>query len=295
MVISCATRPSANHTPGFSLIVNLFFLLIGSLYTILYVVRRCFSPIRLLYCILFLFSFGFSLKGAEPDVLNFAIGEYSPSISEKLPGFGFMTQIVTAAFKAEGIDVSYTFYPWARVWNNLVSGVSDGSLGYLRTEEREKHVLFSDVIWDQSYSAAFFLKEAGLSIDSPEDLSGLVAIIQRGYSYGTAVDELIKSGQIRSIYADTEEQAFQMVRLKRADVYLTNNTNGLYTIKKLYPEEDILDYGNYDSGVDNAQFYMIITRKNPQARYLIGKFNSGLKKIRKSGKYTEITADYTVR
>ncbi|MBB6479864.1 transporter substrate-binding domain-containing protein [Spirochaeta isovalerica] len=233
-----------------------------------------------------------NLTGQTLDTLDFSIGEYPPGVSEYLPGYGFFTEIVTEAFKAEGIEVNYSFCPWARVWLNITEGNSDGSLGYLWNPEREEEVLYSKPIWDMSFSAAFCLKEKTFHISKPDDLMDYKVIIQRGYSYGANVDQYLASDKIDYCVVETEEQAFKMLILNRAEFFLTNNLNGLYTIQTFFPEENTFTYYSYDPTLNGASFHMVVSKKHPRSRWIIERFNSGLEKIKSSGLFDEISADY---
>lgn len=77
---------------------------------------------------------------------TFTIWEYPPGTSKDLPDYGFFTKIVTEAFRAVDIEVEYVFYPWIRGYGKIVRGELHGSVGYLKTSERDEEVLFSDPI-----------------------------------------------------------------------------------------------------------------------------------------------------
>lgn len=59
-------------------------------------------------------------------------------MGEALPHHGFVSRIVTEAFRLEGTTVHYEFYPWARAYHVARNGSVDASIGWYRTEEREQ-------------------------------------------------------------------------------------------------------------------------------------------------------------
>jgi len=84
-----------------------------------------------------LFSLGSAYAGAESVVL--ATGEWPPYTSEKLPEYGFVTKIVTAACNAGGITPEYHFYPWARAEMLADSCEVFAAFPYVITEEKKKN------------------------------------------------------------------------------------------------------------------------------------------------------------
>ena len=61
------------------------------------------------------------------DVVNMAIGEWAPFTSEKDPKGKLTEKVVTEAYKLEGVDVKFSYFPWKRSSTMVEEGASDAS------------------------------------------------------------------------------------------------------------------------------------------------------------------------
>lgn len=239
-------------------------------------------------CIILLLCITTSLPAI--DGVRLANGEYPPLTSQNLMEYGFFSQIVTEAFKAVGIEVEYQFLPWLRGWNMVKIGDLDGSLAYIKTEEREEFALFSHAVWSGDKSVAFYLKEMEPVLNRVLDLARYRVIIQRGHSYGEKVDSLISDGVLTCIYVESEEQAFKLLLKKRADLFLTSDILGLKSLDESFIlQKSLFSYSTYDTNMDFYDYYLVISRERQDGKKLIEQFNRGLKQIKDSGLYDSIT------
>ena len=76
----------------------------------------------------------------------------------------------------------------------------------------------------------------------------------------------------------SDEQNFMKLYSKRVDIVPTDEVVGNYIIEKLYPEEkekfDIMD------GVLNrSELRIMVSKKYPNYKQILEKFNNGIKKI----------------
>ena len=135
-----------------------------------------------LICILSLLTAGSSVRAGDTVLLT--NGEWPPYLSRSLPGHGCMSQIVTEAFKAEGMTVAFTFFDsWKRAYVTTVKGMYEGSVGWTPCPEKDQEVLFSDPVFFHE-NVLFHLKERSLSWERLEDLAGLRIGVTIGYYYG---------------------------------------------------------------------------------------------------------------
>ena len=90
------------------------------------------------------------------ETVTLSIGEWVPYFSQHDPKGKLLEQVVTEAFKLEGVEVKYQYLPWKRSYANAESGVSDGTVGWNKTEERERrfHLNKEPLIRDE---AVFFI------------------------------------------------------------------------------------------------------------------------------------------
>lgn len=89
------------------------------------------------------------------EIIRITNGEWMPFMSKEVRNYGFVSEIVSEAFLLEGVEVEYGFYPWVRSLELARIGQWDGTIGWAKTEEREKDFYFSDEpIW--TATAVFF-------------------------------------------------------------------------------------------------------------------------------------------
>jgi len=95
--------------------------------------------------------FGFALviflisAHASADTVTLVTGEWVPYTSEKMEGYGFITEIVSEVFKEMGAEAEYKFYPWRRCYHLVKSGKVWGAFPYSHTEERQRRFCFPTV------------------------------------------------------------------------------------------------------------------------------------------------------
>ncbi|NDV24401.1 hypothetical protein [Desulfovibrio sp. JC022] len=58
------------------------------------------------------------------QVVTIATGEWPPYTGRNLPANGLCAEIVTEAFRVEGVKCRYKFYPWKRVLYMIKSGMA---------------------------------------------------------------------------------------------------------------------------------------------------------------------------
>ena len=93
-----------------------------------------------------LIAFASSPWAADKRVLNIAATEYPPFYSAEIEGGGFMTEIVTEAFRREGYDPDIRFLPWKRALEGAKRGKYDGLFTVWYRPEREEWFLFSALL-----------------------------------------------------------------------------------------------------------------------------------------------------
>ena len=106
-------------------------------------------------------------------------------MGKKLKNKGFALYVITEAFKREGHNVQYKFYPWKRAYDITKKGEfhATGSWGY--KSDREKDFIYGDAVYD-AIEVFYHLKS--VSIPDWNQLSDLKAYkfgATRGYTYTT--------------------------------------------------------------------------------------------------------------
>ena len=89
---------------------------------------------------------------------SLAIGEWAPYVGEKLDGYGFAAEIVTAVLKEMDGKPKYSFVPWARAEGEALDGVVVGTFPWSVTEERKNKGFMYTETFVFSRERLFYLK-----------------------------------------------------------------------------------------------------------------------------------------
>ena len=195
------------------------------------------------------------------DVVNMAIGEWAPFTSEKDPKGKLTEKVVTEAYKLEGVDVKFSYFPWKRSSTMVEEGASDASFPWNRTDAREAiyiyhkvPVLADDGVYFHLKGKPFGYKDLGIPADA----------------------------------APSEEMNFKKMLAGRIDVYQTSKTVGWATINKHFTPEEAKQFTTHPKNVAVDDYFVIFSKKNPNSKALADKLDSGMKKLKASGAYDKI-------
>ena len=78
------------------------------------------------------------------QLIRLATAEREPYIGLNLPNHGYVSELVTEAFKRVGYDVEIAFYPWARAVMKVEKGQQDGLLPVYYDASLTSGLAFSD-------------------------------------------------------------------------------------------------------------------------------------------------------
>jgi len=216
---------------------------------------------------------------AASEVIRLASGEWYPYQSQSLREGGYVAHIVKDAFAISGINVELVYLPWARGFNEVRAGRLDGSFVYSHTQERQKHVLFSDEILSVEI-AVFHRTGEKIVWDELADLGKYRIGGVLGYDYG--VKDLEESGVLTIQRIDNQLGNYQKLLSGRIDLLFEYPKVGVQFIAKADAEQII----EMNPKLLNMMSYsLIISKKHPRASELIKAFNKGLAEIRTRGVY----------
>ncbi|MCK6263598.1 transporter substrate-binding domain-containing protein [Vibrio sp. ZSDE26] len=234
--------------------------------------------------ILFLVS---SLCKAK-DVVTLASGEWYPYQSQSLRQGGYVSHIVSEAFRLEGYEVSVLYYPWARGFDKVKLGDIDGSFSYSKTDDREKYVLYSDIILSLPISV-FHLKGNEIEWENIDDLGNYELGGVLGYDYG--VSDLEKERVLTINRIQNQMGNYQKLLTGRLDVLFEYPHVAEFFIEKLQAKDQIVMHSKQFKVLS---YSLIISKKSKRSKELIKAFNQGLRKLRETGMYEEIELNATL-
>ncbi len=197
---------------------------------------------------------------------------------------GIDIDLINAIAKEEGFEVEVKPMDFKGIIPGITSKQLDGAIaGISITDERKKVVDFSEPYYQAGL--ALVVRGDNETIKSPEDLKGKTIAIKKGTTGAKFADELGKKHGATVKYFDDTPSMFQEVVNGNADATLEDYPVIAYKIA--------VDKGSNLKIVGdrlNGDFYGIAVAKGNEE--LLNKINSGLKKLKDSGKYDEIVKTY---
>jgi polar amino acid transport system substrate-binding protein len=220
--------------------------------------------------------------------ITLGVPESPPYFSEKLNGQGMVCELLTAAFKSQGYDVSYQFFPLARLFTTLTEGRVAGipyGLGSLSAEDQAK-VVESKPIYLSEY--VLFYKKAkfpkGVSFNDLSELKSYTVEVKNG---NAPIIDLLTSKGLKLDLGNASDQMFQKIVLDRADFIAIPDLGGLDLIKSLSLKEDDYDFTKFISSSNRTMMFMKTGNEG-----VISAFNAGYASIMKNGTYKKILEKY---
>ena len=221
------------------------------------------------------------------EVVKLAIGEWVPFTSEADPKSKLLEKVVSEAFKLEGMEVQYDYFPWKRSYLTVEKGEHDGTFPWNRTEERDRNFVLHKQSLVKDDSVYFHLKTTAFKWDVIEDLRQY----RVGSTLGYRNEATYKEKGIPFESVATEELNFKKMLLGRVDVYGTSKIVGYATINKLFTPQEAKLFTHHPKPYSGGEYFILFSKVNEaRSKTLADKFDAGLKKLKASGGYDRIFA-----
>ena len=239
--------------------------------------------------------FGFALviflisAHASAGTVTLVTGEWVPYTSEKMEGYGFITEIVSEVFKEMGVGTVYKFYPWRRCYHLVKSGKVWGAFPYSYTEERAKEVLFSNSVGKSKTIFFYYGDKKDYKYESLDDLKSFKIGGIVGYFY----EENLKKAGLQVDYAPNELSAIRKLVAGRMELLPLNELVGRYHIRKTFPDRQG-DFKTLENPYSVNELMLIVSKQYPDASALLERFNTHLKKVRTGDRYKAILKKYGI-
>lgn len=240
-----------------------------------------FLKILQLMCLLFLTA---GSAKAEMKTISLSTGEWPPYVSEYLDANGVVAELVTEVFKSVGIEAESNFYPWNRALLSVKKGGDEGSYPWRKQADREEFGVFSDVLMSTDMTF-FYYKEHfnGKEFRDPLDVKPYVVGVPFGYAQG---EDLKKLGyQCQSI--PSSANGILMLMKGNIPFLIETKAVGIYLIRHLLAGREA-EFGTLHSGFPPLLLRLMISKKIPEHKILLERFNKGLARLKASGEYDRI-------
>ncbi|MFT3848035.1 MAG: transporter substrate-binding domain-containing protein [Propionivibrio sp.] len=228
--------------------------------------------------------------GQDPTAIRIATGEWPPYTSEKLDGHGIACKLITEAFAAVGVKVTYVFYPWNRSLELARRGGIDATATWFESADRRAGFHLSDPLFDSRF-LLYYLKEKPVVWQSIDDLNGLKIGATTGYFYGEAFAHAETAREITVIRASSDEINLKNLLLGRLDAFPLDQQVAEFLLANDLPAVDAARIGSNAIALYSRPQLLLISRRAANGEALIRLFNRGLDTIRGNGVYERIVHD----
>ncbi len=236
-------------------------------------------------------SFSFSSVVLAKITIRITNGEWEPFMSEYSPHYGANSHIVTEAFKMEGIEVEYGFYPWKRAYQLARKGKDwDASATWWPADETKRDFYLGEAVSETSF-VFFHLKSDKFQWKTFADLKEIRIGGTLEYDYGKEFMKVVNTKGISLEYAPTDEMNFMKLLARRIDIFPNDSLVGYSQIRNNLSPEQIKLITHHPKEFEISTLHLIISKKSKRAKFFLEKFNSGFKKLKKSGKLDKIYQD----
>lgn len=241
----------------------------------------------ILFCLLALVQ-----NATATEKIQITTGEYAPWTSESLKHGGFTTHVISEAFKLEGYEANFTFYPWKRVYEAAKEGKRyHASSWWYPSEERTKHFYYSEPLLMDS-TVFFYTKDNPLSEwKTLEDLRDRRIGATAGYTYTSEFWDAAKSKRLDIQEASSDELNFKKLLKGRIDLFPTSDLVGQKLLKENFTLKEAKKVTFNPSPLMSVPGHLLFSRKLVNGEELVTVFNRGLAKLRESGRYDQFWTD----
>lgn len=237
---------------------------------------------KILY-IVCLFSLLISPAAFSAEPIKLASLDWEPYIGQKLKNQGYVAELVMAAFKKAGYDVTIDYMPWARVVKLSEKGTYDGYFPEYYSDSLKEKFHVSDPM-PGGPLGLFKRKGEAITYSKLEDLKPYKIGVVRGY-INTA--EFDAADYLKKDEANDDLQNFKKLLKKRIDLVVSDKFVGLYVVEQNIPES-LKDIEFIDPPLETKDLYICISKQTPDALVKIKAFNKGLKTLKESGQVESI-------
>ena len=223
------------------------------------------------------------------DTVKLAIGDWEPYTSATDEKSKLLEKVVTEAFKLESVDVPYDYFPWKRSYINAKEGMFAGTFPWAKTKEHENDFYIHKIPLIIDEGVYFHLKSKPFDWNTIEDLKKYKVGVTIGYKE----ESLYKEKGIFAEAVTSEDLNFKKILAGRIDVYQTSKIVGYTTINKLFSPDVAKQFTNHPKPAVKNEFFILFSKNIPNGQVLADKFDSGLAKLKESGVYDKIVAEYS--
>lgn len=222
--------------------------------------------------------------------IRIAIGEWPPFISQQLPNYGVIPQLISEAFATQGVTVEYGFFPWKRAYEEVKQGRWQASAVWGRTPEREADCLFSEVVYSDAV-VLFYNRSKAISWDGSlvgaEQLKGLRIGIPLGSAKMPVLEQAEQRGWVQYEASGDELINLRKLAAGRIDAVDIVKGSGNHVLSQQLSASERSKITTTPS-YQTWDYHLILSRQLPESERLLQLFHLGLQQLHRNGRHAQI-------
>lgn len=213
-----------------------------------------------------------------------ANGEWPPYMSEKAPGGGVASAVISEALALEDYEVVYRWATWSGGFEAARNGSIHGAVAWHYNVDRAKSFYFSVPLFHQSY-LLYHHKFRDFSWNNINDLQGLRIGANKGYYYGTPFMDAEAAGELDVLRVEREIQLIDMLARGRLDIIVLPDIVGR---TKLDSHPDGSQITAYPRPLSRMSLHVLLSKEKPENEEVLEALNRGIKTLKEQGRWPEL-------
>ncbi len=238
------------------------------------------KKITLIVAFLAAMNFSCSVVGAEK--VRVATGEWVPYVSKAYRHHGAIGHVIEKIYQAEGLEVEFGYFPWARGYQMTKDGLWDTTMPYYCSPEREKLFYCSDPI-AEGQQVYFHRTDYPFNWKTINDLKGLRVGGTLGYYYGEEFEKAEQNGFFHVQRIASDETNFLVLMKGRIDIFPQDKDVGYAMIRRLFGPEVRKQLTHHPVAIHTKPLHLIFARNSEKSKRHLEIFNKGLRRMRETG------------
>ena len=226
----------------------------------------------------------FSSMAFAGETVRITTGEFPPYVSRNLKHQGLVTRIVREAFHMVDINARFSFFPWKRSKSLAKMGAWDACSFWARMPSIERDFYVSDTLVEGPL-VFFYSKKTDFDWQGVEDLKGYRIGGVLGNVYGPAIAGADKAGEINIYRLPNEKEALKLLINGGIEIFPVNREAGFYLLHKNFSRKRFRHITYHPKPIRISDYGLIFSKKLEKNIKLVKRFNTGLEKLKESGKY----------
>jgi len=238
---------------------------------------------KLLLSLMICLSMGYNLSANE--TIELSIGDWAPYTSPTDPKGKVAETIIAEAFQLEGIDIKNSYHGWKDAFAMAQDAKTDGTYPWFQSEEREKNFFYSKKAIIRTKTVFFHLKSMNFNWENIDNLKKYKV----GGVTGFKSSKFLKDKGVNVMLSENDHGSFKKLLAGDIDIAASSYFVGHYAIKNNFTPNEASKFTSHKKKIFPATgAYLLVSKKHPRGQELVDKFDSGLQKLVKSGRYVQI-------